>query len=79
LRRPRRRSRIAPELFNFGDDLRAFFFAAAGQNDLCASASEFDRGSLADTGCTSVTSATLPENVLLFMLLLSLFDFGKSS
>ena len=41
------------EFFNFSDDLCAFFFAPAGENDLRASTSEFDRGGLADTGCSS--------------------------
>jgi hypothetical protein len=59
--------RLTAECFNFSDDLRPFFFAAAGEDDFCTSASEFDRGGLANTGCSSVTSATLPENVLLFM------------
>ena len=45
--------RLAAQFFNFSDDLCAFFFTAAGQNDLCTSASEFDRGGLANTGRSS--------------------------
>jgi hypothetical protein len=45
--------RLTAEFLNFSDDLRAFFFAAAGQNDLCTSASEFDRSGFTNTGCSS--------------------------
>jgi hypothetical protein len=45
--------RIAAEFLNFIDNLRTFFLAAAGQNDLCTSAREFGRRSLADTGSSS--------------------------
>ena len=45
--------RLTAEFLNFSDDLCAFFFATAGQNDLSTSTSEFDRGGFADTGCSS--------------------------
>ena len=44
---------LTAEFLNFSDDLCAFFFTATSQNDLGASTSEFDRGGLADTGCSS--------------------------
>jgi hypothetical protein len=55
------------ELFDFCDDVRAFFFASAGEDDLGAGAGEFDGRSLADAGGPPVTSATLPEKVLAFI------------
>jgi hypothetical protein len=45
--------RIAAELFDFIDDLRTLFFAATGQNDLGAAASEFDRSRFADARSSS--------------------------
>ena len=44
---------VTAKFFNFSDDLCTFFFAAAGEDDLCTSASEFDCGGLANTGCSS--------------------------
>ena len=71
--------RIAPEFFNFGDDLLAFFsrrplrttFAPARANSIAVV--------LPIPEYTPVTSATLPENVLLFILFSFIFDCGKSS
>src|SRR5437667_11423354 len=45
--------RVTAEFLNFSDDLRPFFFAATGQNDLCTCASELDRSDFANTGCSS--------------------------
>src|SRR6266852_3095985 len=45
--------RIAAELPNLIDDLRTLFFAAPGQNDLSAGASECDRRSFTDAGSAS--------------------------
>src|SRR5437762_14354788 len=45
--------RIAAEFFNFGNDLRAFFFPAPSQNDIRACASKLDCGGLTDAGGTS--------------------------
>jgi hypothetical protein len=45
--------RVPTELFNFGNDLRAFFLAAPSQNDLRTGASELDSSRLADAGCST--------------------------
>ena len=63
--------RLAAEFLNFSHDLCAFFFPTAGQNDLSASTSDFDRGwycryRMFLRGVASI----LPENVLLFMELI---------
>ena len=38
------------ELLDFCDDVRAFFFTSAGEDDLGASAGKFDGGRLTDAG-----------------------------
>src|SRR5207244_9444160 len=45
--------RLTAEFFNFSDDLRSFFFAATGQNDLRTSANELDRSGFTNTGRSS--------------------------
>src|SRR4029077_7705145 len=45
--------RLTAEFFNFSDDLRAFFFTSAGEDNLGASTSKFGSGLLADAGSPS--------------------------
>jgi hypothetical protein len=44
---------VAAEFLNFGHDLRTFFFAATGQNELRAGARKLDRCCFADAGSSS--------------------------
>jgi hypothetical protein len=59
--------RFAGKFLNLSDDLCPFFFATAGQYDFCTSRANSSAVALPIPDVPPVTSATLPENVLLFM------------
>ncbi len=45
--------RVAAKFLDFGDNLRAFFFAATAENNFCTRLSERDRGRFADAGSSA--------------------------